>query len=199
MALTYSQTIDLGTKAPDFTLPVANPPKDDPGRTTYSLHDFDEARALVVVFMCNHCPYVVHIEDALLRLARAYQPKGVAFVGINANEPAQYPEDSFEKMAERAAAKDYPFPYLFDATQEVAKAYGALCTPDIYVFDRDRRLVYHGRFDATRPRTGQTPDGADLRRALDELLATGRVTGEQYPSMGCNIKWRPGNEPDPLG
>ncbi|GIV59431.1 thioredoxin family protein [Rhodocaloribacter litoris] len=199
MAVTYSQTIDLGTKAPAFDLPAANPPKDAPNRTRYRLSDFDDARALVVVFMCNHCPYVLHIEDELLRVARAYQPKGVAFVGINANDPEQYPDDSFEKMAERAAAKDYPFPYLFDATQEVAKAYGATCTPDLYVFDRERRLVYHGRFDATRPRSGQKPDGRDLRRVLDELLTTGKVTTEQYPSMGCNIKWKPGNEPAYFG
>ncbi|WP_456430007.1 thioredoxin family protein [Rhodocaloribacter sp.] len=190
MALTYSQTLTPGMKAPAFDLPAANPPEDDPERRNHTLDDFADAEALVVVFMCNHCPYVVHIEDALIDVAKTYRPKGVAFVGISANDAEAYPQDSFEKMAERAREKGYPFPYLYDESQEVAKAYGATCTPDLYVFDRDRKLVYHGRFDATRPRQGMTADGSDLRRALDELLETGPVTMEQLPSMGCNIKWK---------
>ena len=195
MALTYSRTITPGTKAPAFDLPAANPPEDAPERR-YTLDDFADAEALVVVFMCNHCPYVVHIEDALIDVAKAYRPKGVAFVGISANDAEAYPQDAFDEMTERAREKGYPFPYLYDESQETAKAYGATCTPDLYVFDRDRKLVYHGRFDATRPRQGMTADGSDLRRALDELLETGTVTTEPFPSMGCNIKWKPGNEPD---
>ncbi len=196
MALTYSQPLTPGTKAPAFDLPAANPPEDAPERRNYTLDAFADAEALVVVFLCNHCPYVIHIEDALIDVAKAYRPKGVAFVGISANDAEAYPQDAFDKMAERAREKGYPFPYLYDESQETAKAYGATCTPDLYVFDRDRKLVYHGRFDATRPRTGTTADGSDLRRALDELLETGAVTTEPFPSMGCNIKWKPGNEPD---
>ncbi len=195
MALTYSQTLAPGMKAPAFDLPAANPPEGE-AEHRYTLDDFADAEALVVMFLCNHCPYVVHIEDALFDVAKAYLPKGVAFVGISANDAEAYPQDAFDKMAERAREKGYPFPYLYDERQETAKAYGAMCTPDLYVFDRDRKLVYHGRFDASRPRTGQTPDGRDLRRALDELLETGAVTMEPFPSMGCNIKWKPGNEPD---
>ncbi len=195
MALTYSQEISLGTEAPPFDLPVVNPEADGLDKPTRSLEDFADARALVVVFTCNHCPYAQHIEDALIAVARSYQPKGVRFVAINANDPEQYPEDAPEAMARRARAKGYPFPYLFDETQEVAKAYGALCTPDLYVFDANRRLVYHGRFDDTRPGRGRPATGADLKRALDEWLESGKVTGPQYPSMGCNIKWKPGNEP----
>ncbi len=194
MALTASLLITPGTAAPPFDLPVANPPADDPDRRTFSLDDFADAGALVVVFMCNHCPYVVHIEDALIRVARDYHARGVQFVGISANDADAYPADSFENMARRAREKDYPFPYLYDASQAVARAYGAVCTPDLFVYDRERRLVYHGGFDATRPGQG-TPDGRDLRRALDELLTHGTVTSEQRPSMGCNIKWKPGNAP----
>lgn len=189
MALTYSEMNVLGAQAPAFDLPTANPQADDLNRPTRSLDDYADAEALVVVFTCNHCPYAVHVEDALLEVARQYQARGVAFVGISANDAAQYPADSFENMARRAAEKRYPFPYLYDETQEVARAYDAACTPDLFVYDRHRRLVYRGRFDATRPGQG-TPTGSDLRQALDELLATGTVTMEQYPSVGCNIKWR---------
>ncbi len=195
MALTYSQEIALGIEAPPFDLPVVNPEVDGRNKSTRSLEDFRDAQVLVVVFTCNHCPYAQHIEDALIEVARTYQPRGVQFVAINANDPEQYPEDAPEEMARRARAKGYPFPYLFDETQEVARAYGARCTPDLYVFDAHRRLVYHGRFDDTRPGQGRPATGEDLRRVLDALLATGEVTGPQYPSMGCNIKWKPGNEP----
>ncbi|SHK95774.1 thioredoxin family protein [Rhodothermus profundi] len=195
MALTYSQEIALGTEAIPFELPVVNPEADGRDKPTRSLEDFAGAQALVILFTCNHCPYAQHIEEALIQVARAYQPRGVQFVAINANDPAQYPEDAPEEMARRAREKGYPFPYLFDETQEVAKAYGARCTPDLYVFDANRRLVYHGRFDDTRPGQGRPATGADLKRVLDELLEHGKVTGPQYPSMGCNIKWKPGNEP----
>jgi peroxiredoxin len=194
MALTESTMLDLGTTAPDFTLPAANPDVDDAGGAVRALDDYDAAEALVIVFMCNHCPYVQHIETALLDVAREYQAKGVQFIGICSNDAERYPDDSFESMAERAEAKDYPFPYLHDETQDVAKAYAAACTPDFFVFDDDRTLVYRGRFDETRP-DNRTPHGGDLKAALDDLLDTGTVSVEQKPSMGCNIKWKPGNEP----
>ncbi|HMB92956.1 MAG TPA: thioredoxin family protein [Rhodothermales bacterium] len=189
MALTHSTLTSLGTEAPAFDLPIANPAVDDRSGDTRSLSDYDKAEALVVVFMCNHCPYVVHIEEALCEVARTYQQRGVAFVGISANDVAQYPQDGFDKMAERAEQRGYPFPYLYDASQDVARAYGAVCTPDIFVYDNDRRLAYRGRFDETRPGQG-TATGADLSQALDDLLENGEVTTEQVPSMGCNIKWK---------
>lgn len=188
MAVTYSKMIELGMQAPAFELPAANPDVED-GGPTRSLDDYADAEALVVVFTCNHCPYARHVEDALIRTARAYEARGVRFVAISSNDPEAYPEDSFESMAARARAKNYPFPYLFDESQEVARAYGAVCTPDFFVFDRDRVLVYRGRFDETRPGQG-TATGRDLRAALDQLLDTGEVTVEQFPSMGCNIKWK---------
>ncbi len=194
MAVTYSQMTELGAEAPPFDLPAANPQVDDIARATRRLDDYADAEALVVVFTCNHCPYVLHVEDALLEVARAYQARGVPFVGICANDAEHYPDDSFENMARRAQQKRYPFPYLHDESQEVARAYGAECTPDFFVYDHARRLVYRGRFDETRPGQG-TPMGRDLRLALDQLLDTGAVTMEQYPSMGCNVKWRPGNAP----
>jgi peroxiredoxin len=194
MAVTESTMMELGHPAPDFSLPAANPDVDNHGGDQRSLSDYEAAEALVVVFMCNHCPYVKHIEDALLDVAREYQAKGVQFVGICSNDPERYPDDSFDRMAERAQAKDYPFPYLQDETQEVATAYEAACTPDIYVFDDDRTLAYRGRFDETRP-DGDEAHGGDLRQALDELLASGEVTMEQAPSMGCNIKWKPDATP----
>ncbi|MCS3698294.1 thioredoxin family protein [Salinibacter ruber] len=194
MALTESTMMDLGQSAPDFSLPVANPEVDDRGDAQRSLADYDEADALVVVFMCNHCPYVQHIEGALIDVAQEYQNRGVQFVGICSNDPERYPDDSFDNMAERAREKGYPFPYLQDETQEVATAYKAACTPDIYVFDDDRALAYRGRFDDTRP-DGDEAHGDDLRQALDELLADGAVTMEQAPSMGCNIKWKPNATP----
>ena len=194
MAVTESTMMELGHPAPDFSLPAANPDVDDRGDEHRSLTDYDDADVLVVVFMCNHCPYVKHIEDALLDVAREYQERGVQFVGICSNDPERYPDDSFDNMAERARAKDYPFPYLQDESQEVATAYEAACTPDIYVFDEDRTLAYRGRFDETRPDHGE-PHGGDLRQALDELLETGEVTTEQHPSMGCNIKWKPDATP----
>jgi peroxiredoxin len=194
MAVTESTMIELGHPAPDFSLPAANPDVDDRGDETRSLADYRDAEVLVVVFMCNHCPYVQHVEDALLDVAREYQERGVQFVGICSNDPERYPDDSFESMAERAQEKNYPFPYLQDEMQEVAQAYEAACTPDFYVFDENRTLAYRGRFDETRP-DGDEAHGADLRQALDELLETGQVTMEQFPSMGCNIKWKPGVEP----
>jgi len=194
MALTESQMTELGRSAPDFELPTANPPADDLEGGLRRLSDYAEADALVIVFMCNHCPYVKHVEDALLDTARDYQRRGVQFIGICSNDPEQYPDDSFERMAERARDKAYPFPYLHDESQEVARDYNATCTPDFFVYDADRTLVYRGRFDETRPNQGEAT-GRDLRQALDELLNDGTVHIDQKPSMGCNIKWKPGKQP----
>jgi peroxiredoxin len=189
MAMTASAMVELGTKVPDFSLP-------DTRGGIVSLSDFDDAQALVVVFMCNHCPFVKHILNGLLSLAREYQPQGVAVVGISANDVDAYPEDGPEMMAEFADRMDFPFPYLYDATQEVAKSYHAACTPDFFLFDQDRKLVYRGQMDDSRPGNGVPVTGTDLRRALDAVLESKPAPKEQRPSMGCNIKWKSGNEPE---
>ncbi len=188
MALTPSTMLPLGTLAPDFSLPNVD------GRTV-SLGDFAEAPALLVVFMCNHCPYVKHVAAELAVLGREYQAKGAAVVGISSNNPASHPGDSPEQMVHEAEQRGYTFPYLFDETQEVAKAYKAACTPDFYVFDKDRKLAYRGQMDASRPESGKPVTGADLRAALDAVLAGRSASADQKPSIGCNIKWKPGNEP----
>ncbi len=192
MARTYSIMTDLGTPAPAFLLPVVNPDAAD--KETLSLDDFADAPVLVVAFLCNHCPYVRHVEDALIDIARTYGVHDVRFVGISSNDADRYPDDAFEKLGERAREKGYPFPYLHDETQAAARAYGAVCTPDFFVYDWERKLAYRGRMDETRPGLGEAT-GKDLRQALDELLEHGAVTREQFPSVGCNIKWKPGNEP----
>jgi len=189
MALTPSTMLPLGTTAPDFKLPDTN------GKTV-ALADFKDKAALVVIFMCNHCPYVVHIRSGLAQLAQDYAQKNVAIVGINANDVKNYPADSPAKMKQEAADAGYTFPYLYDETQAVAKAYRAACTPDIFLFDRSRRLVYRGQFDASRPGNGIPVTGQDLRAALDAVIA-GKPTSEfQVASIGCNIKWKAGNAPD---
>ena len=188
MALTPSTMLKLGTPAPDFRLP------DTTGRLI-SLHDFAEASALLVVFMCNHCPYVKHIRTALAEFAREYQPKGLAVVGINANDAEKYADDSPENMVDEVASAGYTFPYLYDETQETAKAYHAACTPDFFLFDKNRRLVYRGQFDDSRPGNNLPLTGKDLSAATDTVLADKEVTADQQPSIGCNIKWKPGNEP----
>jgi peroxiredoxin len=189
MALTPSTMLPLGTTAPDFQLPDTN------GKIV-SLADFKDQAALLVVFMCNHCPYVIHIRAGLAQLARDYVAKNVGIVGINANDVKNYPADSPAKMKDEVAAAGYTFPYLYDEKQALAKAYRAACTPDFFLFDRGRRLVYRGQFDASRPGNGIPVTGKDLRAALDAVLA-GRPTSElQVASIGCNIKWKPGNEPD---
>jgi peroxiredoxin len=189
MVAVNSTMLPLGTQAPDFRLP-------DPSGKIVALADFKKAPALLVVFMCNHCPYVKHVRDGLAKLARDYRPRGVAVVGINSNDVANYPGDSPAKMAEEAAAAGYIFPYLYDETQAVAKAYRAACTPDLYLFDKDQRLVYRGQLDDSRPGNGVPVTGKDLRAALDAVLAGKPVSPSQKPSIGCNIKWKPGNEPD---
>jgi len=160
-----------------------------------SLDDLKDAAGLLVVFMCNHCPFVKHIQSHLAQLAREYQARGVAVVGINSNDVESHPEDRPEKMAEEIKAVGYTFPYLYDESQEVAKAYGAACTPDFYLFDRKRCLVYRGQMDDSRPTNGRPVTGADLRAALDAVLKGRPVPEDQKPSVGCNIKWKAGNEP----
>jgi peroxiredoxin len=189
MALTPSTMLPLGTPAPDFRLP------DTDGKLV-SLDDFRDAPALLVGFICNHCPYVKHIRHELARLAGEYRQKGVAVVGINSNDAVNYPDDSPQMMVREKAEVGYTFPYLYDETQAVARAYRAACTPDFYVFDKDRKLAYRGQFDGSRP-GNQTPvTGKDLRAALDAVLAGRPVADDQRPSMGCNIKWKRGNEPE---
>lgn len=194
MALTYSEPPVQLAVAPSFDLPIANPWIDAHAGTTRCLADYADAEALLVVFMCNHCPYAIHIEDALIALARDYAAPGLQVVSISANDADAYPQDGFGPMADRAKTKAFPFPYLYDATQAVARAYDARCTPDPFLFDNERRLLYHGRLDASRPGQG-IADGHELRAALDAYFATGTVSGDQHPSMGCNIKWKPGMAP----
>lgn len=192
MTLTPSTMLELGTPAPDFTLP-------DTQGNTISLADFQDAPALLVVFMCNHCPYVKHIRGALAEFAREYREKGLAVVGISANYAGTHPQDGPEAMAVEARDAGYTFPYLYDETQDVAKAYRAACTPDFFLFDERRTLVYRGQFDDSRPGNDVPVTGRDLRAAADAVLAGQPVAAEQKPSIGCNIKWRPGNEPDYSG
>jgi len=189
MVMTASTMLPLGTEAPAFTLPDAE-------GNLVSLSDFDEARALVVVFLCNHCPFVKHVIDGFVKLVQAYQPRGVAFLGINANDVTEFPEDRPEKMVQFARDKGLTFPYLYDERQDVAKRYHAACTPDFFVFDGNRRLAYRGQMDDSRPGNQQPVTGADLRAALDAVLEGEPVPEEQKPSMGCNIKWKAGNEPE---
>jgi peroxiredoxin len=189
MALTPSTMLPLGTTAPDFRLPDTN------GKTV-SLGDFKDKSALLILFICNHCPYVKHIRAGLAQLSRDYLPKHVAIVGINSNDVDNYPEDSPARMKEEVKSAGYTFPYLYDESQAVAKAYRAACTPDIYLFDRNPKLVYRGQFDDSRPGNGIPVTGKDLRAALDAVLAGQPVSPNQKASMGCNIKWKSGNEPE---
>jgi peroxiredoxin len=181
--------LPLGTVAPPFRLP------DTQGKLV-DLADFAGASALLVMFLCNHCPYVKHVRAALAALAREFVQRGVGIVGINSNDAERYPEDSPAQMAQEVRATGYIFPYLYDETQEAAKAYRAACTPDFFLFDRQLRLAYRGQFDASRPANGIPVTGGDLRAAMEAVLAHRPVSFEQRPSLGCNIKWKPGNEPD---
>ena len=155
-----------------------------------SLKDIKAEQGTVVMFICNHCPYVKHVNDELVKLANDYQSQGVAFVAISSNDVNNYPEDSPEKMAEYGKALGYPFPYLYDESQEVAKAYEAACTPDFYIFNGDLKLVYRGQLDGSRPSSGIPVTGADMRQALDQLVNGEAIPEDQRPSMGCNIKWK---------
>ncbi|HEX9611165.1 MAG TPA: thioredoxin family protein [Gemmatimonadales bacterium] len=192
MVAVPSTMLELGTSAPNFSLP------DTEGRTV-SLQDFRDARALLVMFICNHCPYVKHVAQELARIGRDYQPKGVGSVAISSNDVAAYPDDGPSRMREEKARVGYPFPYLYDESQAVALAYRAACTPDFYLFDNDRRLVYRGQLDDSRPKTTKPVTGKDLRTALDLVLQGKPAPAEQIASIGCNIKWKPGNEPEYFG
>lgn len=189
MALTPSTMLSLGTKAPDFSLP-------DTAGKKVSLSDYDNGKPLLVVFMCNHCPYVKHIQYDFAELVQEYQKKGAAVVGISANDVENFPEDSPENMARVAEDIGYIFDYLYDESQEVAKAYHAACTPDFFLFDGDRKLFYRGQMDSSRPGNDIPITGQDLRDAFDRVLAGEEAPEVQRPSLGCNIKWKPGNEPD---
>jgi len=189
MALTPSTMLPLGTRATDFRLPDARS-----GRVV-ARGDFADSPALLVAILCNHCPYVRHVADELARFARDYQHKGLAIVGISSNDVSTHPADAPDKMAEEARQRGYVFPYLYDATQEVAQAFRAACTPEFYLFDAARRLVYRGQFDDSRPGDRTPVTGRDLRAAVDALLAGQPVPAEQKPSVGCSIKWKPGHEP----
>jgi len=187
MAVT-STMLALGTVAPGFTL-------SDCRDGTVSLDDFSKAPAFLAIFICNHCPYVKHVQRPLAALVKEYQGKGAAVVGISSNDISSYPEDSPDAMAKVAQEIGYTFPYLYDESQEVAKAYHAACTPDFFLFDAHRRLAYRGQMDGSRPGNNVPVTGADLRRALDAVLAGKPVPGEQRASIGCGIKWKPENEP----
>jgi peroxiredoxin len=189
MVKTPSTMLPLGTKAPDFSLPNVDGKR-------IALSDLQGAPALLVVFMCNHCPYVKHVAAGLATLAGEYQAKGVAVVGISANDVAGFPEDAPAKMVEESRTRGYSFPYLYDESQAVAKAYRAACTPDFYLFDKQQKLVYRGQMDSSRPGSDVPVTGEDLRAALDAVLSGRPVSDKQKPSIGCNIKWKPGNEPD---
>ncbi len=187
MAATESQMLELGTRAPHISLP-------DPDGTPHELTP--GADAYLVMFICNHCPFVIHVREELARLGRDYLDKGVQIVAISSNSVVTHPADSPDKMKITAAEWGLGFPYLYDETQETAKAYRAACTPDFYVFDREQLLVYRGQLDDSRPSNGLPVDGRDLRGALDAVLEGSPVDAQQKPSIGCNIKWKPGNEPD---
>lgn len=180
--------LSLGTRAPDFSLVNVD-------GSTVSRSQFS-GKPLLVIFMCNHCPFVIHIRSALQRFAAEYQNKGLGIVGISSNDVTAFPQDGPEKMKEESRSAGYTFPYLFDGTQDVARAYKAACTPDIFLFDADHSLVYRGQFDSSRPGNGLPVTGADLRAACDAVLAGKLVSDEQRASIGCNIKWRPGHEPE---
>jgi peroxiredoxin len=183
MVQTASSMLALGTKAPAFRL-------QDPSGKWVSSADFEKAPALLVAFICNHCPYVKHVRSSFAGLAKRYQERGVAVVGINSNDVESFPDDSPEKMAEEIKLVGYTFPYLYDESQDVARAYEAACTPDFFLFDRERRLAYRGQYDNSRPNNGRPVTGADLSAALDAVLAGRPVSPEQKPSLGCNIKWK---------
>jgi len=184
MALTESNMLPIGTQAPTFELP------DTVSGKTISLDNIQSDKATVVMFICNHCPYVIHINKTIVEVANKYQAKGVSFVAISSNDVENYPQDRPEKMKAHAAAVGYPFPYLYDESQDVAKAYDAACTPDFYLFDGKMNLAYRGRLDNSSPGNRQPLTGADLSAAIDSVLEGSEISMRQFPSMGCNIKWK---------
>lgn len=193
MARTASTMLDLGTQAPAFQLP------DTVSHQTISLASFADCSALLVMFICVHCPFVKHVEKQLASLGRDYQNTGLGIVAISANDITTHPEDAPEHLAAMAKRLGFTFPVCYDASQEVAKAYTAACTPDFFLFDRHRQLVYRGQFDDSRPGNSEPVNGKDLRAAIDAVLAGQPVSDDQKPSLGCNIKWKPGNEPPYYG
>ncbi|HSM34003.1 MAG TPA: thioredoxin family protein [Anaerolineae bacterium] len=190
MVATSSTMLALGTSAPDFQLPDATS-----GRLV-ARDDFADRGALLVMFICDHCPYVRHVADEIARVGREYQERGVAVVAISSNDVEQQPGDAPEGMAKFASERGFSFPYLYDESQSVARAYRAACTPDFFRVDGERRLVYRGQLDGARPSNDVPIDGRELRAALDAVLTGAPIPEPQLPSMGCNIKWKPGNEPD---
>jgi len=193
MSAVISTMLDLGTKAPKFLL------QDVISGKTYDLKKFRGNKAFLVIFICNHCPYVKLIKESLVEYAADYMPKSVGIVAISSNDIEKYPQDAPEKMKEDAEKLGYPFPYLYDETQDVAKAYKAACTPDLFLFDEKMELVYRGQFDDARPGNDIDPTGEDLREATDKVLSGEIVSDDQKPSIGCNIKWKEGNEPEYFG
>ena len=189
MAETPSTMLTLGTEAPDFSLPDTN------GKNV-SRDQAAGEKGLLVMFICNHCPFVIHVREQLAQLGKDYMPQGIGVVAISANDISTHPQDSPEKMAQEVKTAGYTFPYLYDESQQVAQAYRAACTPDFFLFDSDKKLAYRGQLDDSRPGNNKPVTGKDLRAALDAVLAGGPVSDQQLPSMGCNIKWKAGNEPD---
>jgi peroxiredoxin len=189
MVKTASTMRPLGQQAPDFSLPNID------GKTV-SLADFAGKRGLLVIFMCNHCPFVIHLRSALAAFGKEYQAKGLGIVGINSNDISRHPDDSPERMKQEATSAGYSFPYLFDESQEVARTYGAACTPDFFLFDSNQRLAYRGQFDDSRPGNSKPITGADLRAACDAVLAGQPISSAQKASIGCNIKWKEGKAPE---
>jgi len=189
MAKTLSTMLDLGTTAPDFTLP------DVVSGKTMALRDFARSKALLVMFICRHCPFVKHVEQELARLGRDYANKEVAIIAISANDAREFPEDAPQSLKEMAEQLGFTFPFLYDESQSIARAYTAACTPDFFLFDQSRKLVYRGQLDDSRPESGIPVTGKDLRAALDAVLNDEAVNPDQRASIGCNIKWKTGNEP----
>lgn len=188
MVQTASTMLALGTEAPDFSLPT-------PDGRYVTRESVGGSMGLLVMFICNHCPYVIHVRDQIAKIGREYGPKGIGIVAISSNDVENYPDDRPEKMAEVAKECGFTFPYLYDESQEVAKAYSAACTPDFFLFDGNMKLVYRGQLDGSRPKNDVPVNGGDLRAALDALLKGDRIPNDQLPSLGCNIKWKEGNAP----
>ena len=196
MAATESTMLELGVRAPRFELANTNPNVRGP---RVSLDDYAGAKALLVMFVCNHCPYVIHLRGALIEMANDYADQGLEVVAISSNSVQTHPKDGPQEMRLEAESHDFPYAYLYDETQEVARAYRAACTPDFYLFDAEQKLAYRGRFDGSRPKNDIPVTGEDMRAAVDAVLAGDAPGSEQIPSMGCNIKWTPGREPDYFG
>ena len=188
-----STMVKLGIPAPNFNLKNLN---EGVGEKIVSLETFKDWHSLLVAFICNHCPYVLHIRDSFVSFVSEYHKKGLGVVAINSNDVESFPDDSPEKMTDDAEKFSYPFPYIFDESQEIAKAYRAACTPDFFLYNKERKLVYRGQYDSSRPKNNTTVTGEDLRNATNALILGANLATEQKPSMGCNIKWKKGKEPD---